>query len=209
MLPRIAGERRGMLMEEQIEQVLDRAAVIVAADRNRRVDHTRVGLERSRDVRPLLGHDIRDLSADVEEVRLDPHLPPMKSGESPKPTRVPRPAQNGRVRAESIGTDHQHGDAPSHAREPDERGALVGSGHRVLGGDPAGVGRGVVLLLQVHAELEAVLVMCGAVIALVIDTAEQRPHGLTVAHRDPLPPLGHAVDQLVRRAHCRLLVVCL
>jgi len=125
--------------------------------------------------------------------------------ERPKATRVPRSAQDGRVGSEAVSAYHEHGDAPLYTGEPDERGALVWPGRWVLGGDPARVGRGVILLLKIHSELEAVPVMRSPVVAFVVDPVKQRPHGVAVTHRAPRPPLHHAIDQFVHRHHRGLL----
>jgi hypothetical protein len=145
-----ACERRAVLAKEQVEQVLHHGAVGVVAHGYRSVYDTRVGLERGRDVRPLLRGRAGHFGRDVQEVGLDPEPALVQAGQRAQAPRVPRPAEDGAVGAKAVGAHHQDGDAPLFAREPHERGALVGAGCRVLGGDPAGVRRRVVFFFRLN-----------------------------------------------------------
>ncbi len=196
-----ARERRAVLVEEQVEQVLHDRAVGVAAHGRRGVDDPRVGLERGRDVRPLLRGRAGDFGRDVQEIWLDPEPALVQARQRAQAPRVSGSAEDRAVGSKAVGAHHQDGNAPLLAREPHERGALIRARGGVFGGDPPGVRGCVVLFLKVDPHLETVFVVSALVIPLVVDPREQIAHGVRVAHVAPAPPPAHALNQLVECLH--------
>jgi hypothetical protein len=112
------------------------------------------------------------------------------------------------VGAETVGADDQNRDTASDTREPDKGSPLVRPRGGIIRSDPAGVRGGIFFLLQICAQLLALSVMRGAVVALAIDRGHQLAGLVRVPHACPIPSGNHGSDEVLKRTHGKKLLYC-